>query len=124
MRRWRTVRSSGRVLGGLVAAAGVIAVMALAASGGGGCTLLLDTSGNPQKCSNDADCARFPDAACDNARKQCVPKLPYVTTDSGAPADGGGGGAGGAPACDLSFDNRSRLPGGPDGGLRPLPGGP
>jgi len=84
MRRWRTVRSSGRVLGGLVAAAGVIAVMALAAAGGGGCTLLLDTSGNPQKCSNDADCARFPDAACDNARKQCVPKLPYVTTDSGA----------------------------------------
>jgi len=102
--------------------AGVVALLGLATAGGIGCTLLLDTTSNPQKCNNDADCARFPNAVCDNARKTCVPRQPYV--DSGMPLDTGvdGGGA----TCSLSFDNSIRIPvTGPDGGLRPLPdGGP
>ena len=116
MRRWRPVRSRRRLRGGLVIA-GAAALLALSAVGGAGCTLLLDTSGNPQKCGNDADCARFPDAVCDSARKLCVPRLPYGT-DAGSPDTG----AGGAPACELAFDTASRINApGPDGGLRPLP---
>jgi hypothetical protein len=111
----REVSRAGRARVALTTAA-----VCLTAAIGAGCTLLLDTSANPQKCSNDADCARFPNAACDDARKVCVPKLPYLT-DGGA-TDTGAGGTGGAPACQLSFDNASRINGvGPDGGLRPLP---
>jgi len=104
------------------AVAGAAALLAVSAIGGLGCTLLLDTSSNPQSCTIDSDCARFPNAACDNARKVCVPRQPYV--DSGAPPDTSDGATGGT--CSLSFDNSIRIiVGGPDGGLRPLPdGGP
>ncbi|HXU02215.1 MAG TPA: hypothetical protein VN903_14715 [Polyangia bacterium] len=78
----------------------------------------LDTGGNPYKCSTTADCDRFPNAVCDDARKMCVPRLPY------AGQDGGGGGTSGL-TCVESFDNSARITGGdPDGGLLPLPEGP
>jgi hypothetical protein len=113
----REVSRAGRVRVALTAA---VAVVGLYTASGAGCTLLLDTSANPHKCSTDADCARFPNAACDNARKVCVPKLPYVS-DAGT-LETGAGGTGGGPACELSFDNNARIGvTGPDGGLRPLP---
>jgi hypothetical protein len=100
----------------------VLTVLGIAAVDGTGCTLLLDTSASPHKCETDDDCARLPNAACDDARKQCVPRLPFV--DSGAPDTGAGGTSGGL-ACELSFDNRVRInASGPDGGLRPLPDEP
>jgi len=109
------------VRGGL-AVAGVVALLGASAIGGISCTLLLDTSSNPQSCTIDSDCARFPNAACDSSRKVCVPRQPYV--DSGAPLDTPDGAPGGT--CSLSFDNSIRIiVAGPDGGLRPLPdGGP
>jgi hypothetical protein len=109
---------SGRAL------AGVLLVALALAGSGAACSLILDADANPQRCSKEADCARFPDAVCDNARRVCVPRLPRVMMDAGsqndAVADGGGG-----LTCELSFDNQARiaLPG-PDGGLRPLPEGP
>ena len=107
--------------GGL-AVAGVVTLLGASAISGIGCTLLLDTSSNPLSCAIDSDCARFPNAACDNARKVCVPRQPSV--DSGAPLDSPDGATGGT--CSLSFDNTLRITvAGPDGGLRPLPdGGP
>jgi hypothetical protein len=104
-------------------AALVLIVLCISMGGGAGCTLLLDTSANPTtRCETDGDCARFANAACDDARKQCVPRLPYV--DSGAPDTGAGGTSGGL-TCELAFDNAARINlSGPDGGLRPLPDGP
>ena len=100
----------------------VLIALGISMGGGAGCTLLLDTSSSPNKCETDNDCARFPNAACDDARKQCVPRLPYV--DSGAPDTGAGGTSGGL-TCELTFDNQARINlSGPDGGLRPLPDGP
>jgi hypothetical protein len=117
MRQARTVPAKGRAPTALIIGGVVAAALGLSVAGGVGCTLLLDTSNNPQKCSTDADCARFPNAACDNARRQCVPKLPYGS-DAGTSETG----AGGAGACELWFDNSARIAGnGPDGGLRPLP---
>jgi hypothetical protein len=100
---------------------GGLAAFIGALGGGTGCTLLLDTSANPQSCRTDADCVRFPNAACDNAHRICVPKFPYASGSAGN--DGGGtGGVGGAGGCGLSFDNSVRIGlNGPDGGLRPLP---
>jgi hypothetical protein len=102
---------------------GVLAALIGAVGGGTGCTLLLDTSGNPQSCRTDADCVRFPNAACDNAHRICVPKFPYASGSAGNDGGAGGmGGAGGAGACGFSFDNSVRIGAtGPDGGLRPLP---
>jgi hypothetical protein len=115
----REVPRAGRTRIALTAAVSAVCLIAAIQAG---CTLLLDTSANPHKCNNDADCARFPNAACDNVRKVCVPKLPYLT--DAAPIETGAGGTGGAAACELSFDNAGRLNGvGPDGGLRPLPQG-
>jgi hypothetical protein len=115
----REVSRAGRARVALTAA---VAAVCLTAALGAGCTLLLDTTANPHKCTTDDDCTRFPNAACDNARKVCVPKLPYLV-DSGV-MDTGAGGTGGGPACELAFDNAGRLNGvGPDGGLRPLPQG-
>jgi hypothetical protein len=85
------------------------------------CTLLLDTDANPQTCKIDADCARFPNAACDNARRVCVPRLPSVVMDGGVPLDGSVD-TGGGLVCQAAFDNAARITmTGPDGGLRPLP---
>jgi hypothetical protein len=116
------MRQSGSDLRPSPALAGLaLIILTLGASvgGGSGCTLLLDTSGNPYKCGNDNDCARFPNAVCDSARKQCVPRLPYA--DSGVPVDTGAGGTSGL-TCEVTFDNALRLTAvGPDGGLRPLP---
>jgi len=82
---------------------------------------LLDANADPYKCSTNADCERFPNAVCDSARKQCVPRLPFV---DGGPPDGGAGGTSGL-TCELSFDNAVRIYApGPDGGLRPLPESP
>ena len=105
-------------------AALVLIALGISMGGGAGCTLLLDTSTNPTtRCETDGDCARFPNAACDDARKQCVPRLPYV--DSGAPPDTGAGGTSGGLTCELAFDNQAPINlSGPDGGLRPLPEGP
>ena len=95
-----------------------IAMIGMSATGAG-CSVLLAPGDNPQKCRTDADCARFPNAACDGVRKLCVPRLPYAG-DSGAPL-----GTGGSLACELSFDNAARITmPGPDGGLRPLPEDP
>jgi hypothetical protein len=95
--------------------------LGLAAGGGLGCTLLLDADANPYKCSTSADCNRFPNAVCDDARKQCVPRLPFL---DGGTLDTGSGGTSGL-TCEVSFDNALRIHGpGPDGGLRPLPEGP
>jgi hypothetical protein len=114
MPRWHAAHPARLLLCGLA-----VAALALSAAGGGGCTLLLDTSANPQKCSNDGDCARFPNAACDDARKICVPKLPYANDAGMGMPDTG---AGGTAACELAFDNAARINAfGPDGGLRPLP---
>jgi hypothetical protein len=100
----------------------VLIALAVSTGGGVGCTLLLDTSSNPHKCATDDDCALLPNAVCDDARKTCVPRLPYV--DSGAPDTGAGGTSGGL-TCEQSFDNKARISfPGPDGGLRPLPDGP
>jgi hypothetical protein len=117
------MRQLGAVLRPGPALAGV-ALMFLGISIGGmaGCTLLLDTTANPYKCSTDDDCKHFPNAACDNARKQCVPRLPNASGDSGPPDDGAGGTSG--LTCELTFDNKARLSQtAPDGGLRPLPDG-
>ncbi len=101
----------------------VLIVLSISAGGGVGCTLLLDTTSNPYKCETDDDCVRLPNAACDDAKKQCVPRLPFV--DAAAGSDTGAGGTSGGLSCELSFDNRVRINvSGPDGGLRPLPEGP
>jgi hypothetical protein len=101
-------------------AALVLAVWGLSAAGTTGCSLVLDTDTNPYQCSTDQDCTRYPDAACDSVRKMCVPRLPPIGSDGGAPPDGPG-----ALTCELSFDNNLRVLGrGPDGGLLPLPEGP
>ena len=98
-------------------AALLFAVWGLSAAGTTGCSVLLDTDMNPYSCSTDQDCTRYPDAACDSVRKMCVPRLPTVSSDGGAPPDGPG-----ALTCELSFDNNLRVLGrGPDGGLLPLP---
>jgi len=113
-----------RVLAGLALAgtvAGTITLFGLSI-GGAGCSLLLETDIKPHKCTTDDDCASLPSAACDNARKECVPKLPVGGVDGGQPdADAGPI----APACEIAFDNSTRVMFiGPDGGLRPLPEGP
>ena len=101
---------------------GPVALVLIVLSISAGCTLLLDTSSSPYKCETDDDCVRLPNAACDDVKKQCVPRLPFV--DGGAPSDTGAGGTGGL-SCELFFDNRVRINvTGPDGGLRPLPEGP
>jgi hypothetical protein len=99
----------------------VFAVWGVAVAGGAGCSLLLDTDANPYTCNNDQDCARYPNAACDNVRRQCVPRLPTVVSDAGAPPPDGS-----SPlTCELVFDNSRRVTlRGPDGGLIPLPEGP
>ncbi len=61
---------------GRALAALVFAVWGLLVAGGAGCSLLLDTDANPYMCNTDQDCARYPNAACDNVRRQCVPRLP------------------------------------------------
>ena len=93
-----------------------LAILGVVAGGGTACTVLLETDTNPYKCVVDAECTRYEsNAVCDTARKQCVTRLPGP----------GAGGADGGLTCQLSFDNRSRLPlDGPDGGLRPLPEAP
>ena len=95
----------------------VVALAATLASVAGelGCSLLLDSNANPYKCQIDSDCERLPNAVCDSVKKECVPRLPNVVTDSGT--DGPG-------TCQASFDNGRVILDGPDGGLRPLPGGP
>jgi hypothetical protein len=116
MRQLGTALRPGPALAGLA-----LLILGVSVGGGTGCTLLLDTSGNAYKCSSDSDCTHFPNAVCDSARKQCVPRLPYV--DSGV-LDTGAGGTSGL-TCEQSFDNGQRLTmTGPDGGLRPLPEGP
>lgn len=93
--------------------------LCISVGGGVGCSILLDSSANPYKCVTDDDCARFPNAACDAIKKECVPRLPIF--DAGAVDTGGAGGTSGL-TCELTFDNRARLnSAGPDGGLRPLP---
>jgi hypothetical protein len=107
--------------------AGVALLIAgVSAAGAIGCSLMLDTDVNPYRCVIDSDCARYPNAVCDTLRKECVPRLPSQTVDSGASTDTGGGAGDDASAltCELAFDNRSRIPSGPDGGLLPLPEGP
>src|SRR5262245_65569498 len=68
MRKLAAFRRCRRALAGLALAA------LGAAAGSPACTLLLDTDANPNTCKVDADCARFPNAACDNARRVCVPR--------------------------------------------------
>jgi hypothetical protein len=97
-------------------------VSGVVAGGGIGCSLMLDTDVDPYRCRNDQDCSRYPNAACDSIRKECVPRLPGLGGDSGAQTDAGAGNDAGGLACELSFDNSIRIPlTGPDGGLRPLP---
>jgi hypothetical protein len=116
MRQLGTVLRPGPALVGL----GLL-IVGVWAGGGAGCTLLLDTGASPYKCSSDADCARFPNAVCDSARRECVPRLPYA---DGGPPDTGAGGTSGL-TCQMTFDNGTRLhQSGPDGGLVPLPEGP
>ena len=115
MRELGAISRPGRALTALV-----FAVWGVLATGATGCSLVLDTDTNPYSCSNDQDCTRYPNAACDSVRKQCVPRLPPVGSDGGAPPDGPS-----ALTCELSFDNNLRVLGrGPDGGLLPLPEGP
>jgi hypothetical protein len=96
-----------------------LAALGLCAGGGAACSVLLETDTNPNKCNTDADCAGLPNAVCDNSRRHCVTRLPPLGSDGGAP-DGSGGTSG--LTCQVSFDNRTRVPlDGPDGGLRPLP---
>jgi len=117
MRQLGSVLRPGPSLAGLAL---IVLIGGVSVGGGAGCTLLLDTSSNPYRCSTDGDCARFPNAVCDNARKECVPRLPYP--DSGMPDSGAGGTSG--LTCEVTFDNGLRLTQvGPDGGLRPLPEG-
>lgn len=117
MRQWGIFRP-GRLRAGL-ALVGTLAVLGDAA-----CSLVLETDTNPYKCSGNADCAHLPNAACDSARRICVPRLPNADPDAGTPPDTGAGGTGGL-TCELTFDNDTRiLAPGPDGGLRPLPEGP
>jgi len=115
MRELGAISRPGRALTALVFAVWVVSV-----AGGAGCSLLLDTDANPYLCNTDQDCARYPNAACDNVRKQCVPRLPSAGMDAGAPPDGSG-----ALTCELAFDNSRRVAlSGPDGGLLPLPVSP
>jgi hypothetical protein len=110
------VLSPGPALAGLA-----LIALGLSSAGGAGCTLLLDTNGATpsSKCETDDDCAKFPNAACDDIKKHCVPRLPPV--DSGVVAPTGTGGGSGL-TCELSFDNKTRIfQTGLDGGLRPLP---
>lgn len=112
MRKLGAISRPGRALTALA-----FAVWGLFVAGGAGCSLLLDTDSNPYMCNTDQDCARYPNAACDNARRQCVPRLPSAGSDAGAPPDGPG-----ALTCQLTFDNSRRVGlVGPDGGLLPLP---
>jgi hypothetical protein len=99
-------------------------VLAVALAGANAaCTLLVSTDVDPHRCNTDADCAHLPNAACDNARRVCVPRFPSGGGDGGLQADGGD--TGGGLMCQLSFDNAARLTfTGPDGGLRPLPEAP
>jgi hypothetical protein len=102
-----------------------LALAVVFAGASGGCTLLLDTDANPHSCNVEADCARLPNAVCDNARRICVPRLPAAGDDGGAPMDAGVDDTGGGLMCELAFDNAARITmTGPDGGLRPLPEGP
>jgi hypothetical protein len=114
------MRESARSFRSGRALAALALVVAAASSGGAGCSLLLDTDASLPTCNSDADCARFPNAACDSARRICVPRLPSAIGDGGAGSD-----TAGPLTCELSFDNQARiaLPG-PDGGLRPLPEAP
>ena len=104
-----------------------LAALGLSVGGAAGCSVLLATDTNPHKCTTDLDCVDLPNAACDNAHRRCVVRLPPVRDDGGGGApDGAGGGddgsSGGGLTCELAFDNRTRiLFDGPDGGLRPLP---
>lgn len=88
-----------------------------------GCSIVLETE--TQNCRTDADCARHPNAVCDNARRLCVARQPYggaPMVDGGGPTADGGEEETGPAMCQLSFDNAARIrQNGPDGGLRPLP---
>ena len=103
----------------------VLCISVAGGTSGAGCSILLDSSANPYKCVTDDDYVRFPSAACDDVKKECVPRLPMF--DAGMVDTGGAGGTSGL-TCELSFDNKARINvTGPDGGLRPLPpqdGGP
>ena len=112
MKQTGAVAGPGRVRAGWVVAASLAASIA-SAWGGAGCSLLLDADSNPYKCQIDADCARLPNAVCDSVKKECVPRLPNVVTDSGTDMAGG--------TCQASFNNGRVILDGPDGGLRPLP---
>ncbi|MFT3766083.1 MAG: hypothetical protein QM820_11285 [Minicystis sp.] len=104
-------------LGLLAGAAGAIIAAAVAS-----CTLLIET--RTSQCESNADCAHFPNAACDTAQHLCVDKEcaggqcvcnPETPTDI----------LNGCPKGECSpFDN-TRVPGlGPDGGLpEPMGGG-
>ncbi len=119
MRQLGTFFRPARVLAGVA-----LLLSGVFAGGAVGCSLMLDTDVNPYRCVRDADCVRYPNAVCDTVRKECVPRLPSQVVDGGAPMDTGGGGGDDASAltCELTFDNRARIPsGGPDGGLLPLP---
>ena len=110
------VFSPGPALAGLA-----LIALGLSGAGGAGCTLLLDTNGvaPSSKCETDDDCAKFSNAACDDIKKHCVPRLPLV--DAGVVAPTGTAGTSGL-TCELSFDNKARIfQSGPDGGLRALP---
>jgi hypothetical protein len=120
MRQLGKFSRPGRALAGVA-----LLVSGVFAGGGLGCSLMLDTDVDPYRCHNDQDRARYPNAACDSIRKECVPRLPGLGGDSGSQPDAGGGNDAGGLACELSFDNDLRIPlGGADGGLRPLPDTP
>jgi len=108
-----------------LAVAVAFALLGVWAAGGTACTRLLATDIQKYKCNTDADCAGLPDAVCDNAHRECIKRLPFANNnDADASTDGGaddGGADASGGACELSFDNKTRLPlNGPDGGLRPL----
>jgi hypothetical protein len=112
MKQTGAVAGPGRVRAGWVVVA-ALAASIVSVAAGAGCSLLLDADTNPYSCQIDSDCARLPNAVCDSVKKECVPRLPNVVTDSGTP-----------PTCQVSFDNNRVILDGPDGGLRPLPEGP
>jgi|SRR5262245_3451210 len=113
MKETGAVAGPGRVRARWVVVACLAASMA-AVGGGAGCSLLLDASANPYKCQIDADCERLPNAVCDSVKKECVPRLPNVVTDSGTDMMGPG-------ICQATFDDSRVIHDGPDGGLRQLP---
>ena len=102
-----------------------LAILGVFAGGGTGCTVLLETDTNPYKCMIDADCTRYPAMRCATPRASSAWRACPVPARAGPTGGAGGTGGTGGLTCQLSFDNRSRVPlDGPDGGLRPLPEAP